>query len=62
MLTSSLDVQIDDEAPAPDNLQAITVDRALTLTQRKAIMDAALGTNDQDAEKFLQKVALRMAR
>ena len=62
MLTSFCDIQTGDGAPTKDNLQPITVDGTLTLTQRQAIVDAALGTDDQDAEKFLKKVALRMAR
>ena len=43
-------------------MQSIAVDKALTMAQRQAVVDAALGTNDQDAEKFLKRMALRLAR
>ncbi|KAK9865751.1 hypothetical protein WJX84_008454, partial [Apatococcus fuscideae] len=49
-------------APTKENLQAIAVDKPMSLPQRQAIVDAALATNDQDAERFLQKVAERMAK
>ncbi len=49
-------------APSKENLQTIAVDKPMTLVQRQAIVDTALATHDQDAEKFLQTVAERMAR
>lgn len=54
----------DNSADATDHedLQSIAVHKALTLAQQQAVVDAALDTSDQDAEKFLKKMALRLAR
>lgn len=50
------------DATSHEDLQSIAVHKALTLAQRQAVVDAALDTSDQDAEKFLKKMALRLAR
>ena len=55
-------MQMGKGAPSKENVQAISVDSKMTLAQRQAIVAAALATQDQDAERFLQKVAERMAR
>lgn len=54
--------QVGKGPPSKETVEAISVDANMTLAQRQAIVAAALATHDQDAERFLQKVAERMAR